>query len=142
MQISRFNHSLSSNLLRQNIQSVTGILNPIEWDSKGVSTKFSIYSDDEEDILLEGPITRKKIEGLVNKRVVATGSVRLNEYGEKLMRVERIEKQNGPNSCALQLPKNDLLQFWGEEYSVEVPLENILNDQYGDSPETFWDVGQ
>ena len=126
----RWNNPLFLRVSRKNENKVIGILNPIRWDKAGRVRQFSIYSDSEEDIIIEGYRNREKLKKLLNKRILATGQVRTNEYGEKFIKLKKIDELTGPSSPAVSLIRPPDIGFWNEEYSLMVPREYALN-QYG-----------
>lgn len=120
-------------------QSVTGTLNPIHWDRHGRIKQFSIYSEDEEDIIIEGYPNKKKLEKLLNKRVLAKGQVRTNEDEEKFIKLKSIKELTGPTSPAISLVKPIEPGFWNEEYSLSIPKEYALA-QYNQIGDTYWEA--
>ena len=117
-------------------QSVTGILNPIHWDRHGNIKQFSIYTDEEEDIIIEGYLDKRKLEKLLNKRVLAKGQIRTNEDGEKFIKLKSIKELTGPTSPAINLVSPIETSFWNEEYSLSIPREYALT-QYNQIGGTY-----
>ena len=120
-------------------QSITGILNPIHWNRHGRIKQFSIYSEDEEDIIIEGYSNKRKLEKLLNKRVLAKGQVRTNGDGEKFINLKSIEELTGPTSPAISLIRPIKSGFWNEEYSLSIPKEYAIA-QYNQIRDIYWEA--
>ena len=86
--------------LGKNQVTLEGVLNPIDWDSEGSPTQFSIYSDDEEDYIIKNYPKPKKLKKLLSKRVRAQGRQGINSYGEKVIYTTRLQemKRNLPTN--------------------------------------------
>ena len=117
-----------------NCQIITGVLNPIHWDRNGKIRKFSIYSEDEEDIIIEGYLNKQKLESLLSKRVLGKGKIRVNKNCEKFIRLRSIKEIAGPPPSALGQQKSTLPSLWDEEYSLKIPA------QYTSNKESFWEA--
>lgn len=70
-------------------KTIRGTITPISWDKQGKIVKYSIYTEDDEDILLKGGGLEKVFKRLKNKRVKIFGDFlsRLNEI--KVLQVKK-----------------------------------------------------
>lgn len=121
------NDTFPPSLLRGKTQTIFGVLNPIMWDRRGKVKKFSIYSSEDEDIIIEGYRNRHKLKALLNRRVEAQGLIRMNDDGEKIIRLNQIKEITGPNSPAMMSPSNLDSSIWNEEFSVSIPRKYALS---------------
>jgi hypothetical protein len=133
------NNTFSLDSFDNKDQSITGTLNPIHWDRHGNIKKFSIYSDDQEDIIIEGYTNKTKLEKLLNKRVFAKGQVRTDEYGDKFIKLKSIKELTGPTSPAISLVRPIEPGLWGEEYSLSISKDYVLT-QYNQIGDTYWEA--
>lgn len=123
--------------LNTQYKTIIGTLNPINWDNDGVPNLFSIFTDDEEDIIVEGYQNRKKLLKLLNKRVIAKGILRINKDNEKLLHAKSIRELTGPTSPAMNISNSVRPNFWEDEYSLAIPKEYALK-QYGQFQGSYW----
>lgn len=126
---SRFNddfrfHEVGSRQNRE--ETITGILNPISWDKYGRVKKFSISSNGDEDIIIEGGANYQKLKSLINRNVIAWGKTwRSDEEGGKRIKLRHIEEVSFPSSSenwGNETFENDM---WSDEYSVIIPDEYV-----------------
>lgn len=118
--------------------TLEGTLNPIEWDEDGEVIKFSVYSDDEEDYIVENYPKPKKLQRLLNKRVLVQGKIGANAYGEKVIYATKMKQIKRPlrrASFRSEVP----VFFWDEEFPAHIPKEAALFGQQ--TPESFWEAG-
>ncbi len=134
-----WNNHFNIESFKRNEQNIIGTLNPIHWDRKGKIKQFSIYSEDEEDIIIEGYQNKSKLKKLLNKRVLATGTVRTDDNGQKFIYLKKIKELTGPTSPAISLVKPPDLGLWNEEYSLSIPKEYALA-QYNQFSESYWEA--
>ena len=106
-------------------QTVFGTLNPIMWNRHGQAIKFAIYSEDEEDIIIEDFKHKRKLEKLVNKTVQASGVIRVNDDGEKYIKLKRIRELSGPTSPTTPSPWTKK-SFWTDEFAIRIPQETLV----------------
>jgi transcription termination factor Rho len=135
-----WNDSFYINSFISNDQSITGTLNPINWDRFGKIKQFSIYSEDEEDIIVVSYSNKRKLEKLLNKRVLAKGQVKIDENGDKYIRLKSIKELTGPTSPAINLAKPIESTFWNDEYSLSIPKDYAIA-QYNQIGDTYlWEA--
>ena len=108
--------------------TVVGTVTPIAWDRNGKAKTFSIYTHDEEDLIIENSSLNHKLCLLLNRTVEATGNLYINKEGEKCMRLDKVRGIRGPSSpapaSAYPKPNN-----WYEEYSINIPRDvTVLSD--------------
>ncbi len=120
-------------------KSIIGTLNPIRWDKNGRIKQFSIYSEEEEDVIIENFQNKRKLTKLLNKRVIAVGKVRLDEDGNKYIKLKSIKELTGPTSPAINLVKPIEAGLWNEEYSLSIPKEYALH-QYNQNTGSLWEA--
>ncbi len=116
-----WNDTFNPPSLGSKTETVIGTLNPIMWDRRGKIKKFSIYSYEDEDIIIEGFRNRAKLKNLLNKKVEAKGIIRVNEDGEKLIKLTNIRELTGPSSPGLNITPSLATGVWNEEFSVSIP---------------------
>ncbi|PIR35930.1 MAG: hypothetical protein COV37_05930 [Bdellovibrio sp. CG11_big_fil_rev_8_21_14_0_20_39_38] len=114
-------NTFNSRTLTNKEQSIIGTLNPIHWDKEDDVDQFSIYSDEEEDIIIEEFHNKKRLSRLINKRVLARGKIRIDENGEKHIKLKMIKELSPPTAPAVRLSNPITARFWSEEYSLLVP---------------------
>ena len=110
-----WNDTFYINPKKEKEKSITGTLNPIRWDKNGRIKQFSIYSEEEEDVIIEHFQNKRKLTKLLNKRVIAVGKVRLDEEGNKYIKLKNIKELTGPTSPAINLVKPIDAGLWNEE---------------------------
>ncbi len=125
-----WNDTFNIKKLTSKEDSITGVLNPIHWDRHGRVKQFSIYSDEEEDVIIEKGFDRKKLLRLLNKRVLAKGKIQTNSNGDKFISLKAIKEVSGPTSPATHTHNLMTPSLWGEEYSISIPKEYAFS-QYG-----------
>lgn len=121
---------------KESEESIVGTLNPISWDRNDGIKQFSIYSTDEEDIIIEGYTNKRKLIGMLNKRVLAKGNIRIDENGDKFIRIKEIKKISGQSSPTNNFFGPTVPSLWNEEYSLSIPKEYTFS-QYGQENEVF-----
>lgn len=115
--------------------SVVGTVTPIGWDYKDHAIRYSIFTHDQEDLIVENSTLNHKLSLLLNSVVEATGVLYENKDGEKCMRLEKVQGLRGPSSPAPATVNNG----WYEEFSINVPNKlailkrDIIFDQYGEA---------
>ncbi|ATH07309.1 hypothetical protein BIY24_04965 [Halobacteriovorax marinus] len=134
-----WNDTFYINSLTEKEESIVGTLNPIRWDKNGEIKQFSIYSTDEEDIIIEGYPKKRKLIKMLNKRVLAKGKVRIDENGDKFIKINNIKEISGPGAPVNSFIRPIEPSLWNEEYSLSIPKEYALA-QYGQANETFWEA--
>lgn len=122
-----FNDTFSPSSYGRRLEKVIGILNPIMWDRRGAVQKFSIYSHDEEDIIIEGFKNKIKLKLLLGKKVEAKGRIQTNDDGEKVIKLSSIKELIGPSSPASSTSTATALGMWSDEYSVSIPKSYELS---------------
>jgi hypothetical protein len=131
-----WNDTFTPSKFRSKTKVVIGTLNPIMWDKKGKVKKFSIYSFEEEDIIIEGYRNRSKLKSLLNKKVEARGSIRRNEDGEKVIKLTKIKELKNPSTPSQNLTPEINLGMWSEEFSVSIPKDYAVL-QYQNLQDSF-----
>ncbi len=104
-------------------KEIIGVLNPIEWDKEGEVKKYSIYTVDEEDIIIEEIFPNIKLKHLLNKKVLAKGILREDKEGQKFIKLKTIKQLIEPNSPATNLLKKPIFNVWPEEYELSIPKD-------------------
>jgi len=122
--MSKFKRSINPKNLVRKEAYITGRLNPIEWDEKDQIKKFSIYSDIEEDIIIEHYRNFQKLKSLLNQRVLAIGHT-YKKNGELYMRPRIIRKLTNPSSSVLKFSKED---YWNEELKLAYPYTKYVEN--------------
>lgn len=102
-------------------QTVTGILTPIIWNKRGKPIKFSIFSDEGEDLVIKEYRYKIPLQRLLNKRVQAIGEIFNNKYGDRFIKLKKIKELTDPNSPSFQMNSTKGEHYWDEEFSVNVP---------------------
>ncbi|MCB9091186.1 MAG: hypothetical protein H6621_10905 [Halobacteriovoraceae bacterium] len=118
-----WNDTFNPTAFKSKNQTVVGVLTPITWDRKGKVVKFSIYSDDGEDIVIKEYKHRDRLQRLLSKRVQAIGNIFRNKYGDKFIKLKRIKELTGPTSPAVHTNRTLAVSLWDEELSINVPKE-------------------
>ena len=78
--------------MSERIDRVEGVLTPIEWDAKGRPCAYSLFTWEEEDIVIQEFPKKKKLQKLKNHFVALEGKVFKNSYGEKFIRAFKVKK--------------------------------------------------
>ena len=112
------------NSLKNKEQTFIGILTPINWDKNGRVKKFSIYSENSEDILIEGHPQMKKLKSLLKKRVLAKGQIRIDKNGVKHIKLISIKEIKNSTSPMKNRIRSMELSPWSEEYPLSIPWES------------------
>jgi hypothetical protein len=112
--------------LREKKQNIVGTINPIQWDEKGKIKKFSIYTDLDEDILIENYPKKRKLKSLLGKRVEAIGVIKFNENGDKLIILKKIRELPDPGTSELKLIKPELYDYY-QECPLAIPKAKELS---------------
>lgn len=103
-------------------RTIVGHLAPVAWDDDGVATKFSIYTYDDDDFIIEGHYRLENLKRLINKRVLAIGFIRENSQGEKL--IDPILVREHKSSDFMSDGRKETVRpyaDWDEEFSVSYP---------------------
>lgn len=117
------NNTIHLKEISKHEETIRGILNPIRWDKYGRVTQYSIYSEEEEDIIILDRVHRKKLEKLVNQHVQAKGKVIQVDEDTKYLRLKNIKALTGPNTPLNPHFGSFDKNFWDEEYSLSIPKE-------------------
>ncbi len=104
-------------------QTVVGTLVPIAWDRRGKPIKFSIYSDEGEDLIVKEYHHKNQLRNLKNRRVLAEGVLYSNRRGDKFIKLKKIEEILGPNSPSENIPYSIFSDLWEGEFSLNIPKE-------------------
>ncbi len=130
--------------LKNQLSSIVGIVNPIEWNSNGKIKKFSIYTTDEEDIIVESSLDFRqfrRLKSLLNKKVEATGRIYANDEGEKYIKLKRIRELTRPSAPAVNTFYPNKLEhaLWPEEFAINFPQGWEAISENG-NPIHFWEA--
>lgn len=87
------------------MQTVTGIILPNDWDAQGRLTEVVLYGADESEFVLHGGQTRK-LFGLCHHRVRCTGKRVMDNRGRWLLDVEEYTVLGDDMDCGYQ-PEGD-----------------------------------
>ncbi len=109
-------------------QTIIGTLIPIAWDRKGKAIKFSIYSNEGEDIILKEYRYKNRLKRLLNKKVEVTGEVTHNKYGDKFIKLKTIKDFLDSSSSSMYLRDLQSGQLWDEDFSIHIPKKHQLPD--------------
>ena len=103
-------------------KTVVGHLAPIAWDDEGAATKFSIYTYEDDDLIVEGNYRIDNLKKLINKPVYAIGFIREQSNGDKFIDPILVREHKSTNftSIGLQEIKSKYSE-WGDEFSVIYP---------------------
>jgi len=101
--------------------TVYGILNPLLWDREGKPSEYSIYTDAEEDIIIDSSYPKKNLKKLSSKRVEAVGKIGFDEEGNKILRPKKIREIKGPLSSAATVSVPPSTNLWEWEFPVCLP---------------------
>lgn len=106
------------NLKIPHLVEVIGVLNPIGWDKNGNVKKYSIYTQNEEDIIIEYIDNPELLQHFINNYVLAKGSVRIDLDGEKYIRIKHLKALagGGPSTISRYASQNRSLLF--DEFAV------------------------
>ena len=118
----------SVSLVNKQTVTVVGTVTPIGWDLKGNPIKFSIYTRDDEDLIVENSSLNHKLCSLLNRTVEATGRLYKNRDKENCMRVEKIQELRGPSSAAPAILSTVHENNFYEEYTINAPNSFKLTD--------------
>lgn len=107
---------------------ITGVLTPIKWDNKGTPTDYSIFTHDEEDIIIKNYGDIIKLRYLQSKYVIAKGHITYNQDGEKVIYPYYIQSFN--QGDIKHAPKRD---YYGWPYymharDLNYPFDDYLED--------------
>jgi hypothetical protein len=96
--------------------SIYGFFNPLSWGEDDIPTKFSIYTDEEEDIVIHSSLSWPVLKNYCGKRVEAHGTLGVDEDGNTSLHLKKIKELKGPaNSAQTQVG-------YMEEASLALPL--------------------
>ena len=98
-------------------EKVCGIVTPIDWDRNGKPCKYSLYTLDEEDIIIEAEHLKKKIKRLANKYVEVTGNIYTNVLGDRVIYARKIKRLSTTPQSG-----NNALDVWGSAIIEGLPL--------------------
>ena len=97
-----------------------GLITPIDWDNNGTPCQFSLYTATEEDIIIDAPQMKRRLNNLINKPVIIRGHLYQNNWGEKVIRAKKIRPlkhpayhRSTPKISSIEefpLPSSDLIQ--------------------------------
>jgi hypothetical protein len=75
-------------------ERIVGVIGPIDWDDEGIPCEFSIYTLDEEDIVISAEKnTQRKLRNLVNRPVEITGMLSASYHtDERIIKPKKIKK--------------------------------------------------
>ena len=102
--------------------------------------KFSIYSDTEEDIIIDNYKNKRKLKKLLNKRVQAKGKVQTNKWGDKYIRIKSIKELADPESPPENLLETPRSHLWIEDYPLSFPKEHMFS-KYISLEDLSWETG-
>jgi hypothetical protein len=74
--------------------SVSGIITPISWDKNDNVRGISIFTSDDEDIIISDATYFKKLRKLINKYVTVEGRVISNGFVRKMISVTKFRIGN------------------------------------------------
>ncbi len=120
----------SPTLSRKKLKILYGTVTPCDWDKEDKPISFSLFTPQEEDILLKGDHLKSKFLKLMNKHVEVIGEERTNVFGEKYVLVKKIRRLNFPEFQLLYRNKLDNNYYELKEYAPSIAksvLENIEN---------------
>ncbi len=103
--------------LNNNLKKVSGFLNPIKWDSNGKAISFSIYTSNDEDIIITGNFSLEKMRLLLSKLVEAKGYIEVNKDGEKSLNLKSIREIQSPHT-PIMISKPS---YFSEEFCLNLP---------------------
>lgn len=97
-----------------------GILTPTDWDEYEVPTEYSLFTIDEEDLLLQSSHLKKKFYSLVNKPVEVVAEARRNQWGDKYLRVKKIRQLKDSEYERITQNINSIPTAWMPQYQMMV----------------------
>lgn len=73
-------------------KTITGSLNPIKWNKQGKAIGFSIFTSEDEDIIIESYSDLKRLRKYSGYFVKVQGRIRINDFGDKSIKLFKIRK--------------------------------------------------
>src|SRR5690606_27442521 len=100
---------------------VVGTLNPIRWNHKGKVIEYAIFSEHEEDIIIEYSPSKKTLDRFLNKKILAIGYLRKNKYGEKFIKIKSIKEFSSQGTPTPVKKIRDEVDWYLQEYPLNLP---------------------
>jgi len=109
-------------------QTLVGELSPIAWDRKSRVIKFSIYSNEGENIIIKEYRYKSRLQRLLNKKVEVTGEITHNMYGDNFIKLKTIKELVESSSSSNQFSDLHAAQLWDDRFSINVPRKHQAPD--------------
>jgi hypothetical protein len=102
---------------RNNLDQVSGFLNPIMWNQSGDAVKFSIYTSEDEDVIISGNYNNTLLRSMLGKLVEAYGILNDDRDDEKTIDLKRISEIKTPHAPAI----GSSHKSYEEDFNINLP---------------------